>query len=243
MRKSTNEEIYKHMVKEHSHLLGEMSAPQAHYYYRNKGKKPICHLPGCSEECPWDYVKEKPKHYCSEECRKMAGTLAAKNGAKQNMNDPDIQFKLQDSRGISGVKKFRDGAKVPYMGKSELALLDLLERKFHLDGEDIGRPTTVYKYKHEGKEKMYLPDYELFGYNIVIECKEDLANKNSHPDRIAQRDMNKLKEEAVLDVKNMHYLRFHPDDIMNFSRYLKDAIARKGKVNGRPVVYTPKGYF
>lgn len=240
-----NKTICTHIAKKHQHMLGEMSPAQAHYMYRNKGKQPVCHLSGCDKICEWDDKLEKPTHYCSEECRVTAGMRAKNNGAKQDMTDPEVQYKCQDNRGISGTKEYSDRSSAPYMGKAELLCLDVLFKEFRLTGKNIRRPLKeqCFEYRFKGIMKQYLPDYSLFEFNCLIEVKEPLGNKNMHPAMVEQRKMNAFKEKRVKEVKTCHYLRFHEDDIPGFIKAMKRVIALKGRLTANPVFYAPEGYF
>ncbi len=245
-----NIKICVHIADRHSHMLGRMSPEQAHYMYRNNGKQPVCHLSGCSKTCAWNDSEGKPNHYCSEECRVRSGVNAKINHVKvhkteHNLNDTKRQYQMQAGRRISGDKEYPDGSMAPYMGKSELAYLDLMYTVFHKTGKHIRRPgdDKCYDYMDDGKKKKYLPDFDQFYDNILVECKEEIGNKNMHPDMVRQRKRNQLKEKAVMKAKNCHYLRWHPDDRIGFIRAMKFAMSKKGKLNSSPVYYTPKGYF
>jgi len=248
-RAETNEEIFKHMEAKHKEELGDLSAPEVHYAFRNHGKPPRCHLSGCDGIPKWNIEKGKPDYFCSEECRREAGRRAKKNhmrvyGTEHNLNDPERQIQMQDNRSISGTYLASDGTTIPYMGKAELECVSILDSEFGLTGDDIGRPLVYFEYEDDtGRTRMSINDYELYNFACIIEVKEKLGNKNGHPGMEHKHQMDKRKEEAIIKSKTRHYIRFHVDDLRGFMKAMREVIKRNGKVGRNPIVYAPEAYY
>ncbi len=248
VKAENNERIFKHMEAKHKDELSGRGADEVHYAYRNR-KPPTCHLPGCDNICDWNKEKGKPDYFCSMECKKEAGRRAKKNhmkvyGTEHNLDDPKRQIKMQDNRSISGVYTCDDGTDVPYMGKAEKLCVSILDQEFGLTGDDLGRPMVFFEYDDDNnRTRTYIPDYEIYNLNCIIEVKEAMNNRNGHVGMIHKHHMDQKKERALINTKTKHYVRFHEDDIKGFVKIMKEVVKRNGKVKGEPIIYAPQKYY
>lgn len=206
--------MYDHMYAKHADEIPEgMSAAQFAFNIRNKKSFGLC------RECKvnktqWDETAERYKTFCSKECAaKYAAEakrrMVAKYGTEHLLNDPEHQQKMMDNRSISGKYRFMtDGVEVPYMGSYELDFLRHMDLMMGLDGEEVMRCPESFSYVQDGTKRLYIPDYYLPNFNLIVEIKDGGDNPNKHPHRQGS-DMEKetLKDQVMKDQNEYHFVK------------------------------------
>ena len=232
--------LYKHILNKHGNNIPE-NTPVEQYYFnrrRNMAHGPLCVI------CKKKYTEWNPKtckyhRFCSEECRKKAGELfkknyRSKNGKDQDISDPDYQRKLIRGRRISGVYKFSKGGEIEYNSSYERHFLDYLDNVLGFTVNEIEKCPIEFKYKwtdpdtKEEKILLYIPDYYMRDFNLIIEIKDGGDNPNMHP-KIQRIDKSKekCKDAAVIMSKSYNYIKIVNKDYDDFNTILEELRDRK----------------
>ena len=235
--------LIRHVEKAHKeNIHPEWTTLQYLFHRRNRTNEPskcvVCHIP-----TKWDEDTGKYPRLCdSQACRTTLANRAKENmmkkyGTQHLLDDPEVQRKMLQSRGISGVYKFRDGKTViNYVGTYEKDFLEFYDRELELNPEDISECPLIFKYVLEGKDHFYIPDFYIPNLNLVIEIKDGGDNPNNHP-KIQDVDKvkEKLKDQAVINMKSNHYIKITNKEYTEFvelMRVLKDQSLNSYPIDG-----------
>ena len=211
------EMVVTHLEKVHSDKLEEkgMDACQA-LYFENHGKLSAKCMCGCGKDTPWNYKTGKPaKVYPSPECRKRLRELYTTNmnhtyGKTTLLDDPAHQREMQRHRRIAGKYKFSDGGEVEYLGNLERNFLMFCDTVMDLSSTMILEPPEYFQYYDEkaGKNRIYMPDYYLPDYNLLVEIKDGGDHPNGNKAfQDTTRYKVQYKEAAMRSQDRYNYIR------------------------------------
>lgn len=214
---TTKAGLYDHIYLSHKDELPEgMSPAQFTFNLRNKKAFGLC------RECKvnkteWNEDAERYNMFCGEECKQKYATeakrrMVEKYGKTHILDDPKHQQKMMDSRSISGKYRFsKDGIEVPYMGSYEYDFLRHLDMVFGFGGSEVIRCPHTFEYEYEDKKLVYIPDYYLPNFNLIVEIKDGGDNPNMHH---KIQGVDKVKE-AEKDSKMKSQTEFNYVKVIN----------------------------
>lgn len=216
-------------IKHDDKIPDDISVKQHLFNIRNKKTRGSCVI--CKSETDWNEEKGRYEKYCSEKCKKEASRRAKENmrkvyGKDHLLNDPNYQRKLQEGRSNAGFYKFEDGGEVFFLSSYEKDFLEFLDEDLKILSKDVVACNDLgimFTYEFDGDEKIYMPDYYMPDYNLIIEIKE---GTNTHP-KIQKVDRKKeeLKDLAVIKSKKYNYIKIVDKEyssFINLIRILKD---------------------
>lgn len=197
-----------HVEREHPEIIPEgWSLPRFFYYLQTGKKEGTCII--CKRPTEWNESSMKYKRFCEDpECKVKYRKMFEKRnldkyGYVHKLNDPEVQRKMLAARKISGSYTFKNSeGTVNYVGKDELAFLEMLDL-LEWPANDIMGPsphTYEYNYKnpkdkeHEGKH-FYIPDYYIPSINCEIEIKD--TSNNHHKIRDIDNVKDQCKRKAM----------------------------------------------
>lgn len=216
--------MYEHVQDAHGELISDgMSVAQFCFNIRNKKEYGLC-VQCRTNKTKWNEEAERYERFCSEECKnkyvaEAKSRMLKKYGKEHLLDDPDQQKKMQDSRKISGKYVFqKDNSEAPYQGSYELDFLKTCDVMLNLTGKDICRCPYVFEYEYEGAKHLYLPDYYLPNFNLIVEIKDGGDNPNKHP-KIQEVDKVKehLKDAVMMNQNKYNYIKITNKDYNSFA--------------------------
>ena len=208
-----------HVNKYHADRLeaDHMDAAQALYYEAHGRLYGYC-VCGCGKKTEWNYKTGKPYRVSNDpKCRERLHTIAQANlmrvrGVNQHtlMSDMVHQRELMERRKISGVYMFQDGGKVEYMGQLEKKWLQFCDLIMDFTSNMIQEPPEDFPYydPQAQKTRIYIPDYYLPDYNLMVEIKDGGSHPNGNPAFLKEtRYKVALKDEAMRKQNKYNYIR------------------------------------
>ena len=220
----SKEAVYEHISREHSFEIPDGMPPDRFFYdMTHNGKRSHCII--CKRPTPWNPRTHKYSRLCGRaECaaknRKIFEERMMATHKMINMcADPEHQKKMLAARSISGIYKWIDGGSTPYVGSYEKDFLkNCCDIMLDFKADDIIGPSpNVYKYKYDGKEHFYIPDFYIPDLKLEVEIKDGGDNPNMHPkiqkiDKVKERckDMVlcKQKDSNYIKIENKNYTQF-----------------------------------
>ena len=212
--------LYSHILKNHGDELPEgMSPAQYCFNVRNHKSYGLCVM--CRiKHTDWDEEAERYKRFCSPECRmkyvqEAKRRMVAKYGKEHLLNDPKMQEKMGEGRSISGQYAFPDGGSVLYMGSYEADFLRLLDKVYGWESTEIMRCPETFEYMYEGTTHLYIPDYYLPNFNLIVEIKshENKHHKILAVDRVKEAEKIKVMQAQekfnYIEIVDMDYAPFN----------------------------------
>lgn len=222
--------LYDHMEDVHFDMLGGMSPAQAYFNYKYKKSHGSCVMD--SKETKWNEQTERYERFCSDRCKEayrqeFRKRMINKYGKDTLLNDPEVQKKMLANRKISGEYLWSDKkTKTSYVGSYEREFLEFLDLVMNFNPKDVMSPAPqIYSYKHEGKDRFYIPDFYIASLNLLIEIKDGGSNPNKHH-KIQEVDKvkEKIKDEMMMKQKDVSYIKVTDKDysiLLNFLIQLK----------------------
>lgn len=201
-----------------------MNAEQYIYYSSHGTIKGKC-MCGCGKDTEWNYKTGKPhKLNPDPKCRERLRQKAVKNGADGHLlKFADHQKKMQQGKSIAGTYTFKDGTKLPYLAKNELAFLKFCENVCEFTGNMIVEPYQTFKYMDGDVERFYMPDFYLPDYNLMVEIKGD----NKNPEYLKDTGYKvKLKDDVMKKQKDYNYIKIVDNNFGGFLEILFNIVNR-----------------
>lgn len=193
--------LYNHVGSFHKDkLTSDKSVKQTVYDEMHPGDHlcQICHV----NKCVWI---EKTGHYstlcanpsCREEARRrFQKNYKQKYGKERTLDDPEEIREMLKKKKNSGIYKFTDGGTLSYISSYEKDFLEFYDKVLEQASSSITECDIVFKYRYENKDHLYLPDYYIKEYDLIIEIKAD--EDISHPKILAvDKETERLKDLAV----------------------------------------------
>lgn len=209
-----------HINRYHASELEQsgMDAPQALYYSVHHTLKGKC-MCGCSTPTEWNYRTGKPYKVSPDpNCRKRIKDTARSNlmrarGIDQHTLMSDIQHQkdMQRNRRIAGVYQFStDGGKIEYLAKLELSWLTFCDKIMDFPSYMIQDPPESFTYRDpkDGKEHIYMPDFYLPDYNLMVEIKSGGDHPNTNKAYMETTGYKvALKDDVMRKQTKYNYIR------------------------------------
>lgn len=240
-----------HIGKDHQDMIPQgYTAARVAFNYLNKKTEGHCII--CGGVTDWNEDKKRYERLCNKPaCKKKyvkmtEDRLKKARGVtkKEMMSDPQHQDMMLKNRSISGIYKFEDGGKVPYVGSYEKNFLEFMDQYLHVSSMDIQAPGPTIEYYFEGKKHFWITDFYYTPYNLVFDIKDGGSNPNKRQmDEYRAKQRN--KEAAIIDQGEYNYLRLTDnkfDQLIEIMMDLKDSMIELDgpyyqKVSGyKPVV-------
>ena len=227
MKYDSKVRLYSHVEEKHSDLIPEGIGVDQYVFNRKYNKEyQLCVI--CKQnKTEWNKEKGRYERYCSDACKAKARAEWEKNfkrkhGTINPMEDPDYQRKLQEGRSISKPYIFPDGVKITCMGTYEWDFIDYCVKQKNFTSTDIVNCPEVFRYEYEGAIHIYMPDFYMPEFNLIIEIKDGGDNPNMHH-KIQSVDKVKevLKDQAVIDSKNFNYIKVVNKEYKEFDKTLE----------------------
>lgn len=217
------EQLYKHTVKYHSDLLEPNENVDKYLYdLRNPGP----HLCIMCKVRPrmWDVKRRKYRILCgSPECKKkyrerFQRNMIKKFGTDNLLNDPERQLIMLENRKISKTYTFKDGTEMTCVGNYEYDFLNYCENELSFTPEDITpAPSSTYLRYYNPQDKrshIYIPDFYMPKYNLVIEIKDG----SKYP--LDSKYKAALKCKAVVKNNKYNYIKIVDENYDDFVKLL-----------------------
>lgn len=241
----TKNAMYDHMYKDHSDEIPDgMSAAQYAFNIRNNKTFGLC-VQCRTNHTPWNEAAERYDRFCGPQCRnayvvEAKRRMIQKYGKAHLLDDPKFQQKMQDGRSIAGQYKFADETLVPYLGSYEYDFLNYINNTYNWNGTEVLRAPMTFEYEYEARTHIYMPDYFLPNFNLIVEIKDGGSNPNMHH-KIQEVDKVKeaLKDDVMRSQTKYNYIKIVNKEYQTFDFLIKaitdmawDDPDFKGKVNG-----------
>lgn len=190
--------LYSHMEKEHKEELGDLSAANIYFNFKNKKTHGSCIV--CKRETKFNEKTERYDRICSKKCSDLYREEFKKRMQKKYnkttlLDDPEHQKRMLKNRRISGVYIWSDGTKMDYTGTYEKHALEYLDKTLQLKSNNVICPSpVVIPYTFEGKDHFYIPDFYIESFHLLVEVK---GSNNHYQKRDLEKE--KAKDKAALD--------------------------------------------
>lgn len=201
-----------HINKKHQEMIPEgYDGARLVFDMINKttgGKCRVCGAPTPWNGSRYDILCDNPK--CKEKMREeYKKNMLRVRGTYNILNDPEQQKLMLSHRKISGKYQHSDGGIISYTGAYEKAALEFMDLMLQIPSKDIFSPGPTMEYIYQGKKHIYIPDFYLPVYNLIIEIKDGGDNKNlqDSPSRNASREKTVEKERVITDKGIYNYIR------------------------------------
>lgn len=222
-----------HIGKDHQDMIPQgYTAARVAFNYLNKKTEGHCII--CGGVTDWNEDKKRYERLCNKPaCKKKyvkmtEDRLKKARGVtkKEMMSDPQHQDMMLKNRSISGIYKFEDGGKVPYVGSYEKNFLEFMDQYLHVSSIDIQAPGPTIEYYFEGKKHFWITDFYYTPYNLVFDIKDGGSNPNKRQmDEYRAKQRN--KEAAIIEQGEYNYLRLTDnkfDQLIEIMMDLKDSM-------------------
>ena len=223
-----------HIGKDHQDMIPQgYTAARVAFNYLNKKTEGHCII--CGGVTDWNEDKKRYERLCNKPaCKKKyvkmtEDRLKKARGVtkKEMMSDPQHQDMMLKNRSISGIYKFEDGGKVPYVGSYEKNFLEFMDQYLHVSSMDIQAPGPTIEYYFEGKKHFWITDFYYTPYNLVFDIKDGGSNPNKRQmDEYRAKQRNKAA--AIIEQGEYNYLRLTDnkfDQLIEIMMDLKDSMA------------------
>ena len=222
-----------HIGKDHQDMIPQgYTAARVAFNYLNKKTEGHCII--CGGVTDWNEDKKRYERLCNKPaCKKKyvkmtEDRLKKARGVtkKEMMSDPQHQDMMLKNRSISGIYKFEDGGKVPYVGSYEKNFLEFMDQYLHVSSMDIQAPGPTIEYYFEGKKHFWITDFYYTPYNLVFDIKDGGSNPNKRQ-MGEYRAKQRNKEAAIIEQGEYNYLRLTDnkfDQLIEIMMDLKDSM-------------------
>ena len=172
------------------------------------GRCRVCGSPTKWNGSRYDVLCDNPK--CKEKMREeYKKNMLRVRGTYNILNDPEQQKIMLQHRRISGKYQHSDGGVINYCGEYEKQALEFMDLMLQIPSKEIFTSAPIIEYTYQGKKHIYIPDFYLPLYNLIIEIKDGGSNKNGQQSdsRIASREKTIEKERVITDKGEYNYIR------------------------------------
>lgn len=192
----------------------------------------------CGNPTPWngsryDTLCNNPK--CKEKMREeYKKNMLRVRGTYNILNDPEQQKLMLSHRKISGKYQHSDGGVITYTGEYERNALEFMDLMLQIPSKEIYSPGPTMEYTYQGKKHIYIPDFYLPLYNLIIEIKDggDNPNGQQSASRIASREKTIEKERVITTNGEYNYIRLTNNE---FPQLIEIFMTMKKKImDGEP---------
>lgn len=170
----------------------------------------------CGKETEWNYKTGKPFKMCNDPtCREKLSKIADRNmmrvyGKKTLLNDMTMQEEMQKNRHTYHMYTFSDGGKVGYLSNPELNFLQFCDTIMEFTSNMIQSSPEYFVYhdSKDDKDHIYMPDYYLPDYNLIVEIKDGGKRTNTNPKFVEETKYKVALKDAVMSNQTKYnYIR------------------------------------
>lgn len=206
--------LYFHVEKEHNDIIpSDMSIPQFLFNLRNKKSYGTC-VQCKVNKTEWNEQAERYDRFCSTPCKnkyvdEAKRRMIAKYGKEHLLNNPEHQQKMLNNRSISGEYKFQsDNTVLKFNSSYEYDFLKYCDVELGLFGAEIVKCPYFFEYEYNNKKHIYIPDYFLPNYNLIVELKDGGDNPNNHPKIQSVDKIKEVEKDKTMKSQNKyHYIK------------------------------------
>ena len=199
--------LYNHMEKFHEKELGELSAANVYFNFRNKKTHGTCII--CGKPTKFNEQTEKYERVHDKVCKdkyrqQFKDRMNKKYGKTTLLDDPEMQNKMLENRRISGKYHWSSGKGLPtqYVGSYEKDFLEFLDKQMDFKSNNVLSPSNIaIPYTFANKKHFYMPDFYLPDFNLLIEIK----GKNNHYQK--RDELKEKKKDEVASNSQYNYLK------------------------------------
>jgi len=211
--------LIQHIDKKHQDMIPEgYDGARLVFDMINKTTGGKCRV--CGKDTPWNPKIQRYDTLCDNpKCKEYMREQYKKNmlrvrGTYNILNDPEQQKLMLSHRKISGKYQHSDGGIITYTGEYERKALEFMDLLMEIPSKEIYSPGPTMEYMYNGKKHIYIPDFYLPLYNLIIEIKDggDNKNKQESDSRIASREKTIEKEKLITDKGQYNYIRLTNND-------------------------------
>ena len=206
--------LIEHIDKQHTEMIPEgYDSARIVFDIINKTTGGTCRV--CKSPTPWnpkiqryDVLCDNPK--CKDKMREeYKKNMIRVKGTYNILNDPEQQKLMLSHRKISGKYEHSDGGILSYTGEYERKCLEFMDVVLEIPSKEIFSPGPTMEYIYNGAKHIYIPDFYLPFYNLIIEIKDGGDNKNGQESasRIASKEKTIEKERLITDKGTYNYIR------------------------------------
>lgn len=237
--------VIDHMTKTHPDRMTDtdMTPAQILYYSTHGTIKGVC-MCGCGKETEWNYKTGKPYKLSNDpKCRERVYNAASKNykavhgiSRGEAMKSAEEQKKMQEHRPTAGKYKFADGGELSYLSKLELSFLKFVDTVMELPSKCIMEAPQSFKYFDEQSktERLYMPDFYMPDYNLIVEIKEGGEHPNTNQAYIEEtKYKEKYKDRAMKLQNEFNFIKVVDNKFGPFVETLYNIVQTKSQVTDK----------
>ena len=215
--------LYTHVKEEHGDEIPD-GMPVEQFVFNLKNKKTHGSCVICKKPTEWNPKINKYFRFCSEKCKEIYIQTAKErlikvHGTDNLAKDPEHQKKMLENRSISKKYKFPDGKELVCVGSYEYDFIEHCVKALGFDSETIQECPFNFKYTFDNKERIYMPDYYIPAYNLIIEIKD---KGNTHPNiMIKMKSMDKEKFRSLIELDKYNFIVVAGKDYVKFDEMIQ----------------------
>lgn len=206
-----------HMNQYHAKQLDDsnMDAAQMLYYSTHGTIHGKC-MCGCGKDTDWNPLTGKPYKVSNDpKCRERLSSQADKNmmrvyGKTTLLDDMEFQKKMEQNRPTAGKYTFLDGGSVGFLSKPEEKFLKFCDEILEFTSNMVQESPEQFKYydNRAGRDRMYIPDFYLPDYNLLVEIKDGGDHPNTNPAFIEETKYKVyLKDEVMRKQDKYNFIK------------------------------------
>ena len=230
--KMRRELLVKHIEKEHDEEIPEgFTAYRLVYDIVNDhpDHKGTCTI--CGKPTKWNEKRQKYERLCGDpKCYAAVKKTYQKRMLKvynktSLMDDPNHLEKMLAGRKISGKYKWSDGKVFTYTGTYEKNFMEFLDKVLEFKSNEILAPGPVLNYEYKGKQHMWITDFLILPYNLIVEIKDGGEGENANPNMKympSYRKKQVAKEKMITNLGKYSYIRLTNNEFNQFLSLLAE---------------------
>ena len=230
--KMRRELLVKHIEKKHDEEIPEgFTAYRLVYDIVNNhpDHKGTCTV--CGKPTKWNEKRQKYERLCRDpKCYAAVKKTYQKRILKvynktSLMDDPNHLEKMLAGRKISGKYKWSDGKVFTYTGSYEKNFMEFLDKVLEFKSNEILAPGPVLKYDYNGSEHMWITDFLILPYNLIVEIKDGGEGNEKNPNKRYMPDTRKrtaAKEKMITNLGKYSYIRLTNNEFNQFLSILAE---------------------
>lgn len=230
--KMRRELLVKHIEKEHDEVIPEgFTAYRLVYDIVNDhpDHRGTCTI--CGKPTKWNEKRQKYERLCGDpKCYAAVKKTYQKRMLKvynktSLMDDPNHLEKMLAGRKISGKYKWSDGKVFTYTGTYEKNFMEFLDKVLEFKSNEILAPGPVLNYEYKGKQHMWITDFLILPYNLIVEIKDGGEGENANPNMKympSYRKKQVAKEKMITNLGKYSYIRLTNNEFNQFLSLLAE---------------------
>lgn len=230
--KMRRELLVKHIEKEHDEEIPEgFTAYRLVYDIVNDHPDHMGTCTICGKPTKWNEKRQKYERLCGDpKCYAAVKKTYQKRMLKvynktSLMDDPNHLEKMLAGRKISGKYKWSDGKVFTYTGTYEKNFMEFLDKVLEFKSNEILAPGPVLNYEYKGKQHMWITDFLILPYNLIVEIKDGGEGENANPNMKympSYRKKQVAKEKMITNLGKYSYIRLTNNEFNQFLSLLAE---------------------